>query len=112
MARETLTFRSKQPERVLQEAYGLLIAYDCVRGLMCAAAEVASVRPIQLSFVDCLWRIRWALVSPPDDQEQLLDDLARCVLPPRREGRRCDRAVKTKTSNYPRKRAGKRAGPT
>ena len=112
MTEEPVTFRSKRPERILQEAYGLLVAYNCVRGLMCEAAKTAGVRPIQLSFMDCLWRIRWALTAPPADPQSLIDDLARCVLPPRREGKRCDRAVKIKMSNYPRKRVGQRSAPT
>jgi hypothetical protein len=111
MAKERVTFRSKRPDRVLQEAYGLLLAYDCVRGLMCEAAVEAGVRPVQLSFADCLCRIRWALRATTDVRA-LVDELARCVLPPRREGRRFDRAVKVKMSNYPRKRRGQRSGPT
>jgi hypothetical protein len=111
MANEQVTFRSKRPDRVLQEAYGLLIAYDCVRALMCEAASDAGVRPIRLSFMDCLWRVRWALISTPS-RDDLIADLARCVLPARRAGRRFDRAVKIKMSNYPRKRAGQRSGPT
>jgi Insertion element 4 transposase N-terminal/Transposase DDE domain len=112
---ERVTFRSHTAERVLQEVYGLLLAYNCVRSLMADAAIVAGVQARSLSFVSCLERIRVALpllaaAATPDECARLLDalvdDLARCVLPPRRAGRQCPRAVKIKMSNYPRKRPG------
>ena len=107
-----VAFRSKTPKRVLQEAYGLLLAYDCVRALMADAAIDAGVQPRELSFVASLERIRVALplLAAVANREQLLrallDDLARCRLPRRRAGRSCPRAVKIKMSNYARKRPG------
>jgi hypothetical protein len=110
---KSVVFRSKTPNRVRQEAYGLLLAYNCVRALMTEAAVEAGVQPRRLSFVGCLERIRLALpllAAAGNDGDRLLqalvDDLARCVLPPRRAGRQCPRAVKIKMSNYPRKRPG------
>jgi hypothetical protein len=111
MTQKRVTFRSKRPDRVLQEAYGLLLAYNCVRGLMCEAAVEAGVRPVQLSFADCLSRIQWALRATTD-VDALVQDLASCVLPPRRASRRFDRAVKVTLSKYPRKRRGQRSAPT
>lgn len=110
---ERVVFRSHTCRRVLQEAYGLLIAYNCVRALMADAAAETGVQPRQLSFVDCLERIRTALpliaAARPGDvprlQRALLDSLAACVLPARRKGRRFPRAVKIKMSNYARKRS-------
>lgn len=107
-----VVFRSQTSERVLQEAYGLLLAYNCVRALMADGAAEAGVQPRYLSFVDCLDRIRAALpliaAASPAERPRLLaallDSLAACVLPPRRAGRRCPRAVKIKMSNYARKR--------
>lgn len=106
-----VAFRSKTPTRVLQEAYGLLLAYDCVRALMADAAIAAGVQPRALSFVGCLERIRVALpllAAATGDRDRLLqallDDLARCRLPKRRVGRSCPRAVKIKMSHFPRKR--------
>lgn len=106
-----VAFRSKTPARVLQEAYGLFVAYNCVRGLMAEAAALEGVEPRRLSFVACLERIRAAVIAfdgtdPDRAYERLLASLAGCVLPPRREGRRCPRAVKIKMSNWPRKRPG------
>lgn len=105
-----VAFRSQTPTRVLQEVYGLLLAYDCVRALMADAAIEAGVQPRALSFVECLERIRVALpllAAAPDPEplfRALLDDLARCLLPKRRAGRSFPRAVKIKMSHFPRKR--------
>jgi len=79
---------------------------------MAKAAEVAGVRPRQLSFTDCLLLTHTMLVlmaqadplGLPSLYEALLDQMARCVLPKRRKGRQCPREVKQKTSNYARKR--------
>lgn len=111
---EAVAFRSKTSERVLQEAYGLLLAYNCVRALMADAAATVGVQPRCLSFVSCLVRIRAALpaIANADAADEALtalqDSLALCVLPKRRE-RQCPRAVKIKMSNYPRKRPGLQA---
>ncbi len=85
---------------------------------MAEAAERAGVEPRQLSFVDCLVRIRFALtkmaLAPtrrlPALYEELLAELATCVLPPRRSDRVYPRAVKIKMSSYPLKRNQKGRG--
>jgi hypothetical protein len=101
-----VTFRSKKPDRVLQEAYGLLLAYNCVRAVMCDAALQEGVRPTHLSFTDSLDRTRHALDRSATG-ESLVLEVRSCHLPPRRVGRRYVRAVKIKlTSNFPRKRPG------
>lgn len=110
-AKTQVTFRTKTPDRVRQEAYGLLIAYNCVRGLMAEAAAQKGLQPRRLSFVACLERIRAAVIAFDGGDadrffERLLVSLACCVLPPRRVGRRCPRAVKIKMSKWPRKRPG------
>jgi hypothetical protein len=104
--RVNVTFRSHTPTRVLQEFYALLVAYNCIRALMADAAELVGVKPIKLSFTDCLERIRAALARGSGEglQQLLLVDLSLCRLQPRRPGRRYERAVKTKMSNYPRTR--------
>lgn len=105
-----VAFRSKTPDRVRQEAYGLFLAYNCVRGMMAEAAALQGVAPRRLSFVDCLERIRAAVIASdgddPDAYDRLLGRLGTCTLPPRRVGRRCPRAVKVKMSKWPRKRPG------
>jgi hypothetical protein len=109
-----VTFRTKTPNRVRQEAFGLLVAYNCVRGLMAEAAALKGIEPRRLSFVACLERIRAAIIAfdgrdPEQLHERLLLSLSRCLLPKRRTGRRCPRAVKVKMSKWPRKRPGSNA---
>jgi hypothetical protein len=108
-AAEPVVFRTKTPDRVRQEAYGLLIAYNCVRGLMAEAAATRGVQPRRLSFVDCLERIKAAVIlfggdAPDDLYARLVVSLATRLLPPRREGRRYPRVVKHRVSKWPRKR--------
>lgn len=103
--------RSEDPQRALQEAYGILIAYNVVRGLMADAAQAAGVPPLRLGFTDSLHRIRTAMIRMPeasaagllDLYAELLREIAACRLPPRRP-RHNPRVVKVKMSNYARKR--------
>ena len=106
---ERVVFRSKTPDRVRQEAFGLLIAYNCVRGLMAEAAAARGVEPRRLSFVECLERTRAGIIAfdATDSSgcyERLLLSLGSCLLPPRRAGRRYPRVVKIRVSKWPRKR--------
>lgn len=110
LAREKVSFRSKTHARVLQEAYGLFVAYNCVRALMCDAAAKKKVRPINLSFTDCLNRLRLGL-EVHASVEGVVEAMSWCELPPRRKGRRCERAVKIKFSSYSRKRNDRPAVP-
>ncbi len=103
-----MVLRSKKPNRVLQEVYGLLIAFNCVRALMYAAARKAGCSPTEISFAESLHRIRWALLACSVGsrmEDELIADLAECRLPPRREGRSYVRALKKRiATKYPRKR--------
>lgn len=117
LVRTPVHLRTRTPERALQEAYGLLIAYNAIRALMAEAAKEAGCTPLELSFTDCLELTRARVqalaqggltcLDPP--WPSFLASLACCRLDPRREGRRCQRAVKIKMSNWPRKRAGRSA---
>jgi hypothetical protein len=111
------SIRSKTPEGVRQELWGIAIAYNLVRVEMERAATEAGVPPTRISFVGALAMIReefmW-LVSPrvtpgaiPASLQRLRKRLKRLVLPPRRE-RSYPRAVKLKMSNYPRMRPSTR----
>jgi hypothetical protein len=104
LASAVVKFRSKTPERVRQEFYGLLIAYNNVRGLMCEAASEADLRPIRLSFVNSLVLIRRAVDSGLRERQNLTTAMSYRRLPPRRVGRSYVRAVKRKmTSSFPKK---------
>jgi hypothetical protein len=108
------TIRSKTPQGVRQEIWGIAIAYNLVRLEMERAADEAKVEPTRISFVYALSLIcrewqranapRAAIGNIPRDLATLRLNLKRLVLPPRRSNRSFPRAVKLKMSNYPRKR--------
>jgi len=103
-------FRSQTTRRVLQEAWGFVIAYNLIRALMAQAARKAQVEPIQLSFVDALERIRQASLlmaaartsDLPRIYAELIVALSRCRLPKRRH-RHNPRVVAIKMSSYRKK---------
>lgn len=106
-----LILRSRRPQRVEQEIYGLLIAYNALRRLMVNAADAAEqkdpVCPLRLSFVAALERLREAVRDmmrvPPYRLQDRYDDLLRAVARvrvPQRPGRSYPRAVRIKMSNY------------
>jgi hypothetical protein len=101
--------RSRAPERVLQEVWGLAIAYNLVRLHMEHVALHIGIAPVRVSFratlleLRDLWVAAWT-ISPgtlPRRLERLHRHLALLILPPRRP-RRYPPAVKIKMSNYPR----------
>jgi len=106
--------RSRTPDGVRQEIWGIALAYNLVRLEMERAADEAKVEPNRISFVNAVALIRnawfrWSMVplAPGRIPEGLLD-LRRClkllILPPRRPERAYPRAVKIKMSPYARKR--------
>ncbi len=103
--------RSRAPERVYQELWGLAIAYNLVRWHMQRIARRLNLAPVRISYRHTLmllrsfWLTVWA-ASPgvvPRRLEQLDAQSALLVLPPRRSARRYPRAVKVKMSSYRRK---------
>jgi len=103
-------FRSRTSRRVLQEAWGTLIAYNLVRALMVQAAQEQEWEAVGLSFVDALERIRQAslLMAAAPTRElprifaELLGVLGQSRLP-RRRARDNPRQVVLKMSSYPKK---------
>ncbi|HTG31743.1 MAG TPA: IS4 family transposase [Thermoanaerobaculia bacterium] len=69
-----ITLRSKTPELVRQEFYGLLLAHSAVRGLMHEAALRADLDPDELSFVHSVRVIKRKLMTvvafPPSAHEE------------------------------------------
>ncbi len=104
------TLRSKAPQRILQELWGLGIAYNLVRQEMLRVANRLDLPPRRISFRHSLMLIRNFLVtawfaSPgvlPKRMETLHQEIALLVLPERRP-RRYAREVKIKMSNFPKK---------
>lgn len=70
-----IILRSKTPELVLQECYGLLMAHFAIRGLMHEAALKDDIDPDQLSFVHAVRVVKRKLpiyiTFPPGRQEGL-----------------------------------------
>lgn len=105
--------RSRTPQGVRQEVWGILLAYNLVRVEMERAADAVGVEPTRLSFVNALSLIRnaWLVWSTPPlapgrIPEHLLDlrrHLGLLLLPERRSERRYPRVVKIKMSNYDKK---------
>jgi hypothetical protein len=106
------TIRSKTPGGVMQELWGVLLAYNLIRLEMEQVAREAKVEPTRISFAESLRLIRYewswlSVASPgaiPARLRKLRANLKRYVLPPRRPHRSYPRAVKLKMSSYDRKR--------
>lgn len=101
MTKRKVEFRSKKPERVLQEAYAQLVAYNAVRLRMAQTAKAKRVKPHRLSFKRSLEAIRHAfLVQQP--LRLLLPRIARYRLE-EREPRSYPREVKARATRFPTK---------
>ena len=106
------TIRSRTPEGVCQEIWGITLAYNLVRLEMERAADDAGVAPLRLSFVNALalvrhalvmsWTHPWAPGAIPKRLFRMRESLKLLLLPERRQ-RTYPRAVKIKMSNYARK---------
>jgi hypothetical protein len=113
MLQRNEAIRSKSPEGVAQELFGILLAYNLIRLEMVQIADEIGVSPLRISFVAALRFIvdewSWATItsSPgaiPSHLADMRDKICRFLLPERRPERSYPRAVKIKMSNYPRKR--------
>jgi hypothetical protein len=101
------TIRSKKPEGVRQELWGILLVYNLVRLEMASIAEEEKLEPTRISFVESLRLIRsewdWLTVTSPGAIPKRLATLRRNVkryiLPPRRK-RSYPRATKLKFSRH------------
>lgn len=107
--KQKTVFRSKSPDGVRQELYGMLIAYNQVRRLMAAAAKPAKIDPRHLSFVESLRLVELATVAHQRTRSarkqaalrrQLLVDIGETLNPRPRRNRWFPRVVKIKMSNY------------
>lgn len=112
--RESL--RSKKPDGVRQEVWGLLTLYNLIRYEMLGAAKQHGLDANRISFRSSVlwlrnfWQVTAWGVSPgtiPKHLKNLRSSLNVLFLPPRRSDRRFPRHVKIKMSNYARNR-GKR----
>lgn len=105
--------RSKKPDSVRQELWGLLLAYNLIRIVMIdALKDNKSIMPIQLSFSQSMRQVVAFLMftpihSPsqlPNHYEELLTTLRMFVLPQKVPDRVYPRVVRRKPTKYPYKR--------
>ena len=102
--------RSKQPDLVYQELWGVLIAYNVLRRQMKYMAQRVKVSPLRISFhlasISILNILRFTPLDSagnlPKHLESLLGKAKMYILPERRK-RNCPRVVKIKPQKYPRK---------
>jgi len=107
--------RSKRPEGVEQELWGLLLTYNLVRREMLLVAHTHALSPERISFSSSLmwirnfWLMAWrtSATNVPKHLGEFHSQLKVLFLPERRSERRYPRHVKIKMSNYARNR-GKR----
>jgi hypothetical protein len=103
--------RSRTPCGILQEMYGILLAYNAVRFLMHEAALSVDIDPRRLSFIHAVRVLRETAplmraapaVRLPTLFAGMIAHIARGVLPPR-DNRINPRVIKKKMSNFPKKR--------
>jgi hypothetical protein len=103
--------RSKKPEGVRQEIWGVLLAYNLVRKEMLEVADAAGVPPVRVSFRHSLQLIRvfclveaWTMApgNIPKRLAGMQEMMQLLILPERRSERRYKRHVKIKMSKYKR----------
>jgi hypothetical protein len=105
------TLRSKRPEGVKQEVWGLLIAYNLVRRKMIDVSKEAGVEPIRISFrhtlqvlrMCCLVAVWAAAIADGLGSHGVFRAMIRLlILPPRRRHRHYERHVKARPRKYKR----------
>ena len=105
------SLRSRKPDGVRQEIWGILLAYNLVRYIMLDAAKEAGVAPTRISFKNSLHLVRtfctfnaWQVPAGTMKTQlnMLREMLAVLILPERRSDRRYPRHVKIKMSAYKR----------
>lgn len=104
--------RSRQPDLVKQEIWGVLIAYTLLRRWMRLMAEHEGVAPTRISFHTARHAIVGAINTVhlaragtvPALLQRLLEQARYFVLPPRGSGRSFPREVKRSRSKFPTKK--------
>lgn len=108
------TLRSKKPDMVRQELWGLLLAYNLIRIAMLDAVKESDLNPTRLSFSHCARHVLVFLTtipirSPgnlPTHYQELLKTLRLFVLPDKLPDRKYPRVVRRKPRKYPYKKDG------
>ena len=104
------TLRSKRPDMIAQELWGILLAYNILRYQMVIMAKtIPGLKPNQLSFTTCSIAIINLLLSMslnsagtiPRKLEDLKAQTRHHILPERRKRRAYPRVVKSNKNTYP-----------
>jgi hypothetical protein len=106
------TLRSKKPDMVRQELWGLLLAYNLIRIVMLDATKDEDILPTQLSFSQSMRQvIAFFMFTPihsasklPIHYDELLTTLRLFILPDRLPDRHYPRVIRKKPNKYPYKR--------
>ena len=118
MLQNRLTLRSKKPDMIRQELWGVLLAYNLVRFQMAKMAySLEGVEPNQISFnQSAIFIIKELTILPyvsagniPAVLKSMTDMASSFVLPARRE-RKYPRIIKKPPARYPYKPVRKREG--
>ncbi|WP_032468886.1 IS4 family transposase, partial [Vibrio mimicus] len=113
LLKNQFTLRSKKPEMVRQELWGLLLSYNIIRYQMInMAKQIPGFYPNQLSFTTSANAIIHLIHSfwlesagtIPKRINHLLEEAPYHVLPVKREDRMYPRAIKPKAKKYPNKK--------
>ena len=108
-----LTLRSKKPEMVRQELWGLLVAYNLIRMMMLdAVKDMPELSPSRLSFGLCMRHIIVFFLTTlpetvtklPVHYEYLMESLTMMRLPDKRPDRYYPRVVRKRPTKYPTKK--------
>lgn len=103
------TLRSRLPDMIQQELWGLLLAYNLLRYQMVEMSRhCPGVQPCQMSFTSCTWAILGFIngisIERSGNIPRFLAELhasaRHYVLPPRRENRDYPRELRRKPSKY------------
>ena len=101
--------RSKTPEGVEQEFWGIMLVYNLLRREMASVAQSKGLEPSRISFTGALLLVQnfflSSLTASPGTLPKELAEMERSmgrsmVLPERRKNRRYPRQIKIKMSNY------------
>lgn len=107
------TLRSKKPDMVRQELWGLLLAYNLVRiAMLDAVKDIPDASPTRLSFSLCMRQVVTFFITVtirsasklPEHYAYLLDTLRMLKLPDKRPDRIYPRVVRRKPNKYPTKK--------
>lgn len=102
--------RSKKPDMVKQELWGILLGYNLLRYQMVKMSQtIEGLQPNQLSFTSCSLAIINMLYTMslnsagniPRTIASLHANTAHYILPPKREDRRYPRVLRYKSAKYP-----------